>query len=407
MHGIAFDGDTVFLATVNDVYVADVAADGSFGPLTRIINDLPDGGQHPNRTLGDRPGRDALHLGRLDLQRLRRDQSRERDDPARRSPTAAAARSSPRACATPSASTGSPTTGAALGHGPRHRLARRRRAGRGAEPARAGQAVRLALRLRHGRVQPAGQSARAASPSRTGPRCRRSRRSATPPHSAPMQMAFYDGGGLPGGVSRRRLRRDARLVEPPAAVAATRCCGSTSRTASRCRLEPFLAGFLVEQGRRLRLSRAARRPRRRHRTARSTSPTTPNGVDLPGRLRAGRRPRPLRRRSPNPILPTAAVGDRDGARRGARARRRSPVTARLRARPADPARPCRRRRQRLARRRLGRAPRARSPSSSSWTIPTRPSRSPSCTGSPTTSRRRSLALREGLPTEPVLPGAGR
>jgi Raf kinase inhibitor-like YbhB/YbcL family protein len=55
LHGIAFDGDKVFLAAVNDVYVADVAEDGSFGPLTRIINDLPDGGQHPNRTLGVGP----------------------------------------------------------------------------------------------------------------------------------------------------------------------------------------------------------------------------------------------------------------------------------------------------------------------------------------------------------------
>ncbi len=55
MHGIAFDGDKVFLATVNDVYVADVAADGGFGELKRIINDLPDGGQHPNRTLGIGP----------------------------------------------------------------------------------------------------------------------------------------------------------------------------------------------------------------------------------------------------------------------------------------------------------------------------------------------------------------
>lgn len=55
MHGIAFDGGRVYLATVNDVYVADVAADGTFGPLTRIINDLPDGGQHPNRTLGMGP----------------------------------------------------------------------------------------------------------------------------------------------------------------------------------------------------------------------------------------------------------------------------------------------------------------------------------------------------------------
>lgn len=55
MHGIAFDGDKVFLATVNDIYTADVAADGTFGSLTRIINDLPDAGQHPNRTLAVGP----------------------------------------------------------------------------------------------------------------------------------------------------------------------------------------------------------------------------------------------------------------------------------------------------------------------------------------------------------------
>jgi glucose/arabinose dehydrogenase len=51
MHGIAFDGNQVFLVTVNDVYGADVNANGTFGEIKRIINDLPDGGQHPNRTI--------------------------------------------------------------------------------------------------------------------------------------------------------------------------------------------------------------------------------------------------------------------------------------------------------------------------------------------------------------------
>lgn len=55
MHGIALDGDRAYLATVNDVYVADVAEDGTFGALRRIINDLPDAGQHPNRTLAVGP----------------------------------------------------------------------------------------------------------------------------------------------------------------------------------------------------------------------------------------------------------------------------------------------------------------------------------------------------------------
>lgn len=55
MHGIAFDGNKVFLVTINDVYTADVKEDGTFGELTRIINDLPDAGQHPNRTLAIGP----------------------------------------------------------------------------------------------------------------------------------------------------------------------------------------------------------------------------------------------------------------------------------------------------------------------------------------------------------------
>lgn len=55
LHGIAFDGNRVFLVTIHDVYSADVNDDGTFGPLSRIINDLPDAGQHANRTLGIGP----------------------------------------------------------------------------------------------------------------------------------------------------------------------------------------------------------------------------------------------------------------------------------------------------------------------------------------------------------------
>ncbi|PUA29121.1 MAG: hypothetical protein B0W54_00475 [Cellvibrio sp. 79] len=55
MHGIAIAGDKVFLATVNDVYSTGLDADGKFGPLIRIVDDLPDGGQHPNRTLAVGP----------------------------------------------------------------------------------------------------------------------------------------------------------------------------------------------------------------------------------------------------------------------------------------------------------------------------------------------------------------
>lgn len=55
VHGIAFHDDDVFLANVKSVYRGTVAADGSFESLTEIISDLPDGGQHPRRTLGVGP----------------------------------------------------------------------------------------------------------------------------------------------------------------------------------------------------------------------------------------------------------------------------------------------------------------------------------------------------------------
>lgn len=55
MHGIAIDGRTVFLITNKDVYTAPILANGGFGALTRIIDDLPDAGQHPNRTIAIGP----------------------------------------------------------------------------------------------------------------------------------------------------------------------------------------------------------------------------------------------------------------------------------------------------------------------------------------------------------------
>jgi glucose/arabinose dehydrogenase len=55
VHGIAFRGDQVYLATPNEVLLASVDASGNFGTPAVIIDDLPDGGQHPLRTLGISP----------------------------------------------------------------------------------------------------------------------------------------------------------------------------------------------------------------------------------------------------------------------------------------------------------------------------------------------------------------
>lgn len=61
VHGIAFHGDDVFLANVNNVYRGTVGADGSFSGLQAITTDLPDGGQHALRTLGVGPD-DLLYI---------------------------------------------------------------------------------------------------------------------------------------------------------------------------------------------------------------------------------------------------------------------------------------------------------------------------------------------------------
>lgn len=55
LHGIAIKNDTVYLTTVEDIFRASILPDGKFGPLELIVDDLPDSGQHPNRTLAVGP----------------------------------------------------------------------------------------------------------------------------------------------------------------------------------------------------------------------------------------------------------------------------------------------------------------------------------------------------------------
>lgn len=64
VHGIAIDGSTVYLVTVQSLYRTRILDDGSFAPLEELIDDLPDGGQHPNRTIAVGPdGKLYLSVG--------------------------------------------------------------------------------------------------------------------------------------------------------------------------------------------------------------------------------------------------------------------------------------------------------------------------------------------------------
>jgi glucose/arabinose dehydrogenase len=55
VHGIAFSGSSIFLATDKQLYRGAVSDAGDVADLAPIGEELPDGGQHPNRTLGVGP----------------------------------------------------------------------------------------------------------------------------------------------------------------------------------------------------------------------------------------------------------------------------------------------------------------------------------------------------------------
>lgn len=54
-HGITIHDGKLYLITVKEVFAADIKADGTLAPLRMIIGDLPDSGQHPNRTIAFGP----------------------------------------------------------------------------------------------------------------------------------------------------------------------------------------------------------------------------------------------------------------------------------------------------------------------------------------------------------------
>ncbi|MGY8564503.1 YbhB/YbcL family Raf kinase inhibitor-like protein [Paracidovorax citrulli] len=55
VHGLAIGDGQLYMATATEVFRGPINPDGSLGAVERIINDLPDGGQHPNRTMAFGP----------------------------------------------------------------------------------------------------------------------------------------------------------------------------------------------------------------------------------------------------------------------------------------------------------------------------------------------------------------
>ncbi|MEG3089405.1 YbhB/YbcL family Raf kinase inhibitor-like protein [Sphingomonas sp. PB4P5] len=60
-HGIAIHAGKFYLVTVKELFVADILSDGRLGELTLLAGDLPDAGQHANRTIAWGPD-DMLYI---------------------------------------------------------------------------------------------------------------------------------------------------------------------------------------------------------------------------------------------------------------------------------------------------------------------------------------------------------
>ena len=54
-HGLAIYDGKMYIVAVKELYVSPINADGTLGTPQLLIDDLPDGGQHPNRTLAFGP----------------------------------------------------------------------------------------------------------------------------------------------------------------------------------------------------------------------------------------------------------------------------------------------------------------------------------------------------------------
>jgi glucose/arabinose dehydrogenase len=64
VHGLAVYKNMLYMVTNNELFRAPVRKDGSLGKIEQLRDDLPDGGQHPNRTLGFGPdGKLYLSVG--------------------------------------------------------------------------------------------------------------------------------------------------------------------------------------------------------------------------------------------------------------------------------------------------------------------------------------------------------
>ncbi|QCR24911.1 oxidoreductase [Pontibacter sp. SGAir0037] len=63
-HGLTIHEEKLYIVSVKELYVADINANGTLSQPRMLLNDLPDGGQHPNRTIAFGPdGKMYISIG--------------------------------------------------------------------------------------------------------------------------------------------------------------------------------------------------------------------------------------------------------------------------------------------------------------------------------------------------------
>jgi glucose/arabinose dehydrogenase len=215
-HGLAIRDGKLYLATVKEVFTAPIKPDGTLGPLEMLIGDLPDAGQHPNRTLAFGPD-GMLYISVGSTCNACNESNQENATLLRATPDGKSRTIFARGLRNTIGFDWEPRTGELWGldHGIDF-------LGDEVQPEELNH-IEKGRQYGWPHVWGAGGIYPQSTP--VGETSKEQWKALSTPmvlgytaHAAPMQMLFYRGGNFPAGIHGRRVCHHARLVEPQAGV---------------------------------------------------------------------------------------------------------------------------------------------------------------------------------------------